>query len=120
MHPCPDRGHADIPDGTARRITEEHPNSALYTDGEAFWRIRTYHLAGNQDAERTWWARLSQTKRKDLKQLLNHQKLCEAFDRLLVFPGLWRPIKLGTLHRLHGLKCDEVRPSSDPLDASSH
>lgn len=98
----------DITPAAARRIVEEYANSAPYTDGEAFWRIRTYHHAHDKIAEQRWWARLSPTKRKDLKHLLKNRGFRNAFDALLGFPGLWRPIKLGTLHRLHALKCDEV------------
>lgn len=55
-----------------------------------------------------WWARLTVTKQKDLRQLLKNHALAESFDRLLDFSGMWEPIQLGTLHRFHGLRCPEV------------
>lgn len=93
----------------ARRIVEDYCNSIPFSDGEIFWKIRTYSRAGDATAEHRWWARLSETKRKDLKHLLKNFNLAPAFDRLLDFPGLWPPIRLGTLHRLLALHCDEVR-----------
>jgi hypothetical protein len=63
-------------------------------------------------------------RRKDSRQLISSNKyhnipcrneesseserLIDAFDDLLELPGLWPPIQLGTLHRLHGLRCREV------------
>lgn len=58
--------------------------------------------------EHKWWARLTETKRKDLRQLLRDERYALAFDALLDWPGLWTTIKLGSLHRLLCLKCDEV------------
>lgn len=63
--------------------------------------------------ERKWWARLTETKRKDLRQLLKDERYAVAFDALLDWPGLWTTIKLGSLHRLLCLKCDEVRDMSE-------
>ena len=100
---------SDTPQPVARKIIEQYSNDAPFSDGEIFWKIRTYHKKGNAQAERRWWARLSEAKKKDVKQLLGDSQFEHAFDSLLDFPALWPPIKLGTLHRFHSLKCKEVR-----------
>lgn len=51
---------------------------------------------------------MTATKRKDLKQLLKNEGFAAGFDALVDVFGLWTPIKLGTLHRFHALRCDEV------------
>ncbi|KAG0129958.1 hypothetical protein HOY82DRAFT_650608 [Tuber indicum] len=45
-------------------------------------------------------------KRRDLRQLLATKLLRKAFDNLLQWPGLWPPIRLGTLHRLLTMSTD--------------
>ena len=90
------------------RLLESYGNEQSYTDGIIFRHIRRYHIDGDEVNENRWWARLTLTKRKDLRQLCKNRLLIEAFDRLIPFPGLWTPIQLGTLHRLHGLRCPEV------------
>jgi hypothetical protein len=59
-------------------------------------------------AEKRWWARLSKSKRKDLKQLLKHEGFTMAFDALLAIPGIWVGLRIGMLHKLIAMKCDEV------------
>ncbi|PPJ60726.1 hypothetical protein CBER1_11370 [Cercospora berteroae] len=86
---------------------EEYANELCYNDGEIFRNIRLYNIAGDQEHENRWWARLTETKRKDLKQLLKNGQYSRAFDTLLPWHGLWYPIKLGSLHRLLTMKCDE-------------
>ncbi|KAF2194726.1 hypothetical protein K469DRAFT_650660 [Zopfia rhizophila CBS 207.26] len=102
----------------SRRSIESFAHEQPYTDGTIFRKIRLYHLSGDKESEDRWWTRLTDTKKKDLRQLLNNnnnnnekgrkkKSMVESFDALLDFPGLWTPIQLGTLHRLHGLKCTE-------------
>jgi hypothetical protein len=55
-------------------------------------------------------ARLTEGKRKDLKQLdKNEADLKAALDQLLPIIGLWAPLRLGTLHRILPLRCPDVR-----------
>lgn len=103
----------DLPPSPCLRLTEEYCNERAPCDGEIFYKIRQYHLANDESNELKWWARLTETKRKDLKQLLKDVRYAKAFDGMLPWPGLWAPVKLGSLHRLLCMKCDEVR-----LDAS--
>lgn len=63
---------------------------------------------GDDSGEREWWSRLTKGKDQDLHQLIRHPQFCQAFDKLLVFPGLWTGLQLGSLHRFLSLKCDEV------------
>ncbi|KAF2727576.1 hypothetical protein EJ04DRAFT_451086 [Polyplosphaeria fusca] len=93
---------------SSSRIIEGFAHEQVYTDGTIFRNIRQYNRQEDaEDSENRWWARLTETKRKDLRQLLKNKRMTKAFDELLDFPGLWTPIQLGTLHRLHGLRCPE-------------
>ena len=47
-------------------------------------------------------------KSRDLKQLIGKPEYCAAFDELLDIPGLWPVLKLGALHRVLTVKCDDV------------
>ena len=89
-------------------VTEEYKNEQAYSDGEIVRKIRLYHRKRDDVGEQRWWARLSNTKRKDLRQLLRDAQYALAFDTMLPWPGLWSPIRLGSLHRLLTMKCDEV------------
>lgn len=89
-------------------IRYEYLNSSNISDGEIFRHIRLCNKLGKNMEERRWWSRLTNSKRKDVEQLLRKSDLCEGFDRLLDMPGLWAGLKLGALHRLLTLKCDEV------------
>ncbi|KAF2028953.1 hypothetical protein EK21DRAFT_68608 [Setomelanomma holmii] len=98
-------------------VYESYAHEQCYSDGTIFRNIRVYARSRNSQEENKWWARLSDTKKKDLRQLIHSSKyndisqpklLINAFDELLHFTGLWPPIQLGTLHRMHGLRCREV------------
>ncbi len=89
-------------------LHESFKHEKAFTDGEIFRNIRIYALKRDKKSEKKWWARLSPTKQKDLKQLLGNEKIETAFDNLIEFAGLWPPIQLGQLHRFHGLKCYKV------------
>lgn len=57
-------------------------------------------------------ARLSESGRKDIKQLQTRhdlQPLTYALDELLPYIGLWPALQIGTFHRIINLKCPEVR-----------
>ncbi|KAK6436022.1 hypothetical protein LTR95_007786 [Oleoguttula sp. CCFEE 5521] len=97
----------DTNDRTRRQLAEEYSNERAHGDGEIFYKIRRYHQRGDRDNENKWWARLTVSKRKDLRQLLRDHRFITAFDNLLPWVGLWEPVQLGTLHRLLTMKCDE-------------
>ncbi|EKG09993.1 hypothetical protein MPH_12955 [Macrophomina phaseolina MS6] len=97
----------DLPTDMCIEIIEESLHEQQYSDGDIFRKIRTYHKQGDEKSERKWWARLSNTKQKDLKQLFKIPELTDAFDNLVGMPGMWQSFQLGTLHRLLTLHCDE-------------
>ena len=95
----------------ARDIEEEYANSRNFCDGDIFQQIRHSQLAQDWQAEARWLARLSEGKRKDLKQLqrrIELRPLATALDRLLPFVGFWPSLQIGTFHRVLNLKCPEV------------
>ncbi|EKG13853.1 hypothetical protein MPH_08985 [Macrophomina phaseolina MS6] len=98
----------DLPKDLGIKVIEGSVNEQPYADGIILRKILLYRREGNEALENKWWARLSTTKQKDLKQLLKKPLFMNALNELLDMPGLWYPIKLGTLHRLLTLRCDEV------------
>lgn len=90
-------------------LAEQYENEQAHCDGEIFRKIRQYHRLANKDGENKWWSRLTETKRKDLRQLLKDERYASVFDAMLPWPGMWTPIRLGSLHRLLTMRCDEVR-----------
>jgi hypothetical protein len=99
---------ADTPEPVLVRIIESYSSEKRPSDGEIFRKIRLYHQENDQDAEKRWWSHLEKSKPKDLRQLLKRSSLAAGFDALIDMPGLWSSLQLGALHRLLGLKCDEV------------
>ena len=91
-----------------RALKEEYSNSANFSDGEIFRHIHVNQKVRSIFGERKWWARLSKDKAKDLKRLLEIEKLREAFDDLLNIPGLWATFHIGSMRRYLSLKCHEV------------
>ncbi|KAF2177371.1 hypothetical protein K469DRAFT_376153 [Zopfia rhizophila CBS 207.26] len=75
--------------------------------GEVFRMIRMCQLHQRPDEEQWWWRGISNTITKDVKQLLGKEVIMKEVDRSLHVPGFWLPVKLGALHRLLGLRCDE-------------
>lgn len=97
-----------LPEDLSIKIIEGNINEQPYADGVVLRKILLYRREGSKSLENKWWARLSTSKQKDLKQLLSKSLFVNALNDLLDMPGLWYPIKLGALHRLLTLRCDEV------------
>lgn len=89
---------------------EEYSNQNKPSDGEIYRKIRQYEREGNICFKRRWKARLSTHGWRSLQQLFNHRdgELTTAFDNLLDVPGLWDGMRISTLHKMIGMKCDEV------------
>ena len=98
----------DLPVGAAIHKIEKYENERPFSDGEIFRSIRLYARSGDTDKENKWWARLSTSKRKDVRQLLKNPRFTSAFDKLVDKRGLWTSLHLGTLHRFLTLRCEEV------------
>ncbi|CAI6338124.1 unnamed protein product [Periconia digitata] len=88
-------------------LVQSYQHEHKFSDGIIFRNIRKAKRDGRIDDENLWWARLTDGKRRDLRQLIKNKTLITGFDNLLQYPGLWDPVQLGTLHRLHGLRCEE-------------
>ncbi|KAI9775932.1 MAG: hypothetical protein M1839_000721 [Geoglossum umbratile] len=94
-----------------RSLSEEYSNSISFSDGEIYQIIRCYKLHTDRSIETTfaemrWWARLK-GKRKDLKMLFTRRNFTDAFDKLLVIPGIWGGLRIGMLHKILALRCDK-------------
>jgi hypothetical protein len=64
----------------------------------------------NKDKKEYWLSRLenSSSIQNDIRQLLGHRLFKNVFDRVANIRGLFHSIELGTLHRFHNIRCDEV------------
>jgi Protein of unknown function (DUF3723) len=101
--------------GAEPDVREEFSNSSRPPDGEIYRKIRLYQPSDEAGEDR-WLARLTPGKTKCFSQLERRPELCAAFDRLLPITGLWAGMRLGTLHKLLALHCDEVsQPASRQL-----
>ena len=91
-------------------LVEEYSNEEKPSDGEIYRKIRQYERDGNVYFQKRWKSRLSNHGRRNLRQLFDHGdgELVAAFDSLLDIPGLWDGMRLSTLHKVMGIKCDEV------------
>jgi hypothetical protein len=55
-------------------VYESYAHEQGYSDGTIFRNIRVYARSRNYQEEKKWWARLSETKKKDLRQLIHSRK----------------------------------------------
>lgn len=94
-----------------RALSEEYSNSLNFSDGIIYRKIQEYQSFSDKFAEYQCWARLTKSKRDILKRFLKH-KLSTAFNSLLPIYGLWiddeEGFSVGTLHKMMGMKIDEV------------
>ncbi|KAF2229448.1 hypothetical protein EV356DRAFT_537224 [Viridothelium virens] len=89
-------------------LREEYSNARAFCDGDIFRHLRHYQQIGDNARAGRWLARLSKSKTRDVKQLIDKDRpLCTAFDRLLPFTGLWASFRIGTLHRILTLRCED-------------
>ncbi|KAI9676517.1 MAG: hypothetical protein M1817_000675 [Caeruleum heppii] len=98
---------ADLPADAKSEIREEYSNALNFSDGDIYRNVRRHQRRSERAEEGKWLARLTESKRKDLRQLQTLSGLSSAFDRLLPFVGLWSAMQLGKFHRILTLKCLE-------------
>jgi hypothetical protein len=55
-----------------------------------------------------WKARLRGQRAQNLTTLLRDDELTDAFDALLIIPGVWDGMMITTLHKMIAMKCKEV------------
>ena len=91
------------------QLREESTNAQSFKDGEIYRILRQYQLLHNHAQVQKWWARFkSEDRRKDIRRLQRDELLCQGFDRLLPYIGLWDPLKTSQIERILGLRCPEV------------
>ena len=104
----------DLTSEGKQAIRVEYSNTLNFCDGDIFRHLRHCNLCNEFKNEQKWLVRLSESKRKDVKQL---QKMAEkdeqmklfrdSLDKLIPITGLWPALKIGTFHRLLSLRCPE-------------
>ncbi|KAF2825068.1 hypothetical protein CC86DRAFT_246297, partial [Ophiobolus disseminans] len=91
-------------------LVDSYSNEKEPHDGEFYTKIRQYQQSGNTCLEEIWWARLLALgiqKKKNLTRILRSKVYLSAFDCQIGLPGLRRGMKLGTMHTILSMKCDE-------------
>ena len=97
-------------------LKERFPNNHRPPDGLIYERINYYkgHLDGPVDrlAANNWWAVLEvvagSKKGRYLRLFFKHQTLHRKLNSLLIIVGLWEGMRIGLLHKLTAMHCDEV------------
>ncbi|KAI1829150.1 hypothetical protein CBS147337_10042 [Penicillium roqueforti] len=98
-----------------RALKERFPNDNRPPDGLIYERIRHYEGlpdgVSNRMAANNWWAALETVprskKRKYLRLFLKHPTLPQKLDSLLIITGLWEDMRIGLLHKVVAMRCDE-------------
>jgi hypothetical protein len=100
-------------------LTDEYSSEKKPDDGTFYRKIREYQgYLGEANAyfERRWLALLSaesEHKRDCFDQLSRHSGFRAAFDSLLLdIPGLDGGMRFSTMHKVIGMRCDEVGRAS--------
>ncbi|KAJ5292147.1 hypothetical protein N7478_001398 [Penicillium angulare] len=99
-----------------RSLKERIPNDLSPPDGLAYERINYYegHLDGhiNRSAADDWWAALNtktrSSKEKGLRNFFRNAKLHNNLNDLLAIRGLWEAMRIGVLHKITAMHCDEA------------
>jgi len=108
-----------LPAAAKQQLRDEWDNSGPLSDGIIFKKIRQAQLRGDSSQERKWLARLSDPKRRDLRQMQRWEEFAgfrASLDALLDFNGLWPAKKMSIVRRLLTQRCPEVNPITTPTD----
>ncbi|KFY96898.1 hypothetical protein V498_02409 [Pseudogymnoascus sp. VKM F-4517 (FW-2822)] len=97
----------DLNDETRHSLLGGHGYSSNFTDGEVFRQMRRCQVSGDELGERRWRAMYSETKERDVAQLLRRGILLNAFDSLLPIKALWKDFRLGSLDIILHMRIDE-------------
>ena len=89
-------------------LREEYSNEKRPCDGEIYRKVRYYHSQGNFNLEWRWLSRFLTTGQRNYKQLLKHDQLLAALDKLMDIKGLWLDFKITTMHTIVAMKCEKV------------
>lgn len=98
----------DLNDETRHSLLGGHGYSSNYTDGEVFRQMRRCQVSGDELGERRWRAMYSETKERDVTQLLKRGILLNTLDSLLLIKALWKDFRLGSLDIILHMRIDEV------------
>lgn len=105
---------SDLSEAGRRAVREEYSNALNFSDGDIFRHLRHCSLRNEQSGRAKWLFRLSESKRRDLRQLKRFaeedkdmERFRNSLDDLIPYIGLWPALKLGIFHRLLSLRCSK-------------
>lgn len=78
------------------------------SDGEIYFKLRQCQRESDGCSEQHWLAQLSRHGIRVVKQLSRRKDFTAAFDDLMCIPGLWDGMRISTLNKVFGMRCDEV------------
>ncbi|OJD23472.1 hypothetical protein ACJ73_05169 [Blastomyces percursus] len=97
----------DIGEDLKTPLIDEYSNEKPPSDEEIYRRIRQYASDGNLHGELRWKARLGPNSQTRLQSLFKNTRLKHAFDGVLGIPGHRSAMRIGMLHRVMAVGCDE-------------
>lgn len=80
----------------------------LLSTREIFRHHRFCNRSGDLVGASQWLGRLPPSIHRDLKQITQSAPLQNSFEKLVDFPTLWNNVRLGSLHRVLSIHCEEV------------
>ncbi|PGH19276.1 hypothetical protein AJ80_04029 [Polytolypa hystricis UAMH7299] len=89
-----------LPTTSKTHLREKNPNARNFNDGDSYRNYRYHQLEGNVTQEKSWWARWDPPKRKVIEKMQKVEQLCDAFDLLLPFVGLWASVNVKLFRRV--------------------
>lgn len=92
------------------QLREKYQNEQNFSDGDIYRNLRHYQLKGDAPEVARWWARWEgSTKTRDVKKMQRIKQLCDGFDHLLPYVGLWAPVTVKLFRRALEGRCYDVR-----------
>lgn len=102
------KASAGTPAKVLLQIRQHYRKHAPLIDGEKYLRIRFYERENNEVEEKRWRGLLSESKAKNLNQILRNRWLCTILDELESFRSLWMNFQLASFPPILSWRCSQV------------
>jgi hypothetical protein len=98
-----------MPLGASGHLRQIYKKHAPLCDGEIYLRVRHYQRENALEDAVAWLSNLSESKQKNMNQLLRNQRLMRVLDELEPFRGLWHSFHLSCFPPILSWRCYEVK-----------
>lgn len=102
---------ADFNHVTRKNFREKYVNERNFCDDDIFRNLRQCQLNKNETKKNRWFVKLSNCKRKNIKQFQRRKELkvlILVLNRLLNIVKFWSTLQIEMFHRILSLKCLEM------------